>query len=247
MEHIIRYCGGTDIGKRRSVNQDNLSMEGKFLRKGTEHEIFGVSETAVKAPLLLGIFDGMGGEQCGEDAAFIAAEKASKTPPEQLGSCAKIRGLFLRSNDDICRFAAENELQSVGTTAAVMVFSAEEILIGCIGDSKIFLAERRGLRQLSTDDSFSMPLGGRKPLLTQCLGIPPEEMMIQPHIGSLPYRAAQRFLICSDGLTDMVPTSEIHRILRRNPIEQTAEKLIERALMYGGDDNITVIVCEVCR
>ena len=70
--------------------------------------------------------------------------------------------------------------------------------------------------------------------------------MIQPHRGRMEARAGDRFLLCTDGLTDMVEEKEIQQILGALlPMDRTVEELIARALEGGGRDNITVICCEV--
>ena len=244
MKHIIQYSYGSDIGKKRTLNQDNYSVNHQVMNKGKEHELVGCVKTEISETVLLGLFDGMGGEQSGEDASYIAAETASKW---QIGTFVNrdIFRLFRKCNEEICRFQDEQKLQSIGTTAAVLVFTKHDIVAGNIGDSRIYVKENDGIRRISVDDSFPIQDKTKKPPLTQCLGIPPEEMLIEPHIKRLSYDGPKRFLICSDGLTDMVSEEEIFQMLHRIPIERISEDLIQRALQNGGDDNITVVVCDV--
>ena len=163
------------------------------------------------------------------------------------GSCpaGEIEAHFLHMNREICRFAEENGIHSIGTTAAVLLFTEKEICAVNLGDSRIFVLEDGGLRQISKDDVLPLWDGSKKPPITQCLGIPPEEMRIEPHIQRLPYRAGQRFLICSDGLKDAVPDAEIAGMLSRIPLGRLPEALIEKTLENGGRDNVTVMVSEV--
>ena len=84
---------------------------------------------------------------------------------------------------------------------------------------------------------------GRKPYLTQYLGIDPDEMMIEPYIKSYYLQEGDTFLICSDGVTDMVEEQEICRILAHNEdVGDCVDLLIQAALDGGGKDNITAIV-----
>ena len=245
MEYKVCYSYGSDKGLKRSINQDNLIADCKYLNKGTERVLSGRVERIIRRPLLLGVFDGMGGEQNGEDASFIAAESASRwnrvAYPDD-----KLEKLILAANKEICRFADEQGLQSVGTTAAMLIFTQEDIIVSNIGDSKIFYMDGDRLCQVSEDDVFPPRKGFGKPPLMQCLGIPPEEMIIEPHISHRPYVNGQRYLICSDGLTDMVRETEICEVLKSFPVEYAVNEMINRALEHGGNDNVTVIVCEVC-
>ena len=83
--------------------------------------------------------------------------------------------------------------------------------------------------------------------MTQSLGIPPEEFLIVPYITTRPYHKNDIYLICSDGLTDMVSQEEIAEILTETDFEKAGEKLLIRALENGGRDNITILLCKTER
>jgi protein phosphatase len=86
----------------------------------------------------------------------------------------------------------------------------------------------------------------RTPALSQCLGIPEDDFVISPYHAGVEYFKGDRFLLCSDGLTDMVTPKEIKRVLsKRKPVSKCAELLLNAALKAGGVDNITVMLCEV--
>ena len=85
----------------------------------------------------------------------------------------------------------------------------------------------------------------RKAPLTQHLGIDPEEYLIEPYIAFRKYRSGDVYLVCSDGLTDMVPEEEIGRILRTGSLTDAAAALRDRALENGGRDNVTVLLCRI--
>ncbi|MCD8157265.1 MAG: hypothetical protein LUD53_07575, partial [Clostridiales bacterium] len=111
-----------------------------------------------------------------------------------------------------------------------------------IGDSRIFRLSKGQMEQLSMDHVGVAPYG-RKPPLSQNLGIPPTEMLIEPYAATAAYREGDIYLICSDGLTDMLSTNQIAQVLGQYPIETAAGCLLEKALERGGRDNITIILC----
>jgi len=228
------------------MNQDNYICDGRFTDyngKMNNYPLMG--SLSCDAPSIIGVFDGMGGEECGEIASFIAAKCAAKTeigndPVEDLLSYCK------DANEKICEYAAQNGVKSMGTTAALLVFAKSEIALCNIGDSKIFRFADGELKQISKDH-YAAAAFGQKPPLSQCLGIPETEMEIDPYVARGSYKDGDIFLICSDGLTDMVITDDLLRILSETRIDDIASKLLENALTNGGKDNITIIVCCVER
>ena len=102
------------------------------------------------------------------------------------------------------------------------------------------------LKQLSVDH-VSVSAFGMKPPLSQNLGIPPTEMIIDPYLLELPYKDNDLYLICSDGLTDMVKNEEIAEILKNELPGDAIESLLSKALKAGGRDNITIILCKIKR
>jgi len=101
--------------------------------------------------------------------------------------------------------------------------------------------------QVSKDDTERLVHPGRsKPALTQCLGIEEDQMEIEPHIAKGKLEPGDRYLLCSDGLTDMLSNLEVSQLLLSGEDPRDcADKLIAAALERGGRDNVTVIVCEI--
>ena len=195
--------------------------------------------------LIYGVFDGMGGEERGEMASYLAAKAAfstlrSGTPRQTLEAVCQ------NANLDICHFIEENGLGTCGTTAAMLLLTANGVSACNIGDSKIFRLSAGSLYQISEDHLSIAPYGEKAPL-SQYLGIPPEELTICPYYAELPYADQDKYLLCSDGLTDMVPPEDIARILAKFPAEQAAQILLQNALDNGGKDNVTLIVLEIGR
>ena len=196
-------------------------------------------------PALFGVFDGMGGEKQGEMAAYIAAKTACNialegAPLERLNAFCQL------ANDSICQYASEHGNHAMGTTAAMLFFTKEGVHLCNIGDSKVFLFSGHRLQQIS-EDHVSIGVCGKKPPLLQNLGIPPCEMYIRPYLSSGLYHDGDIYLICSDGLTDMVSTEEMEQVLANVPFSEQAQLLLDIALNYGGKDNITILLCKIQR
>ena len=81
--------------------------------------------------------------------------------------------------------------------------------------------------------------------MSQNLGIPASEFVLEPYLAKGYYHDGDIYLLCSDGLTDMVSTEEICSILKGTSFENAADKMLNRALEGGGKDNITILLCMV--
>lgn len=241
MAFEIEYFCTSHIGNRRSANQDNFLCVGKFMdsdNTGTNGIISG--KTVNPKPAFFGVFDGMGGEECGEIASYIAAKTASTF---EFGK--KIDKDFVRyckeANKAICDYTSEHDITSMGTTLASLLFRKNRIYLCNIGDSKIFRFSKNKIEQISYDHVASAAYGTKAPL-TQNLGIPETELIIAPYIASGYFNGGDKYLICSDGLTDMVSLDDIAETLRTKEGSEAAETLLQQALVGGGRDNITIIL-----
>lgn len=252
MAYQIEYAYTCHIGKVRNNNEDNFWCCGESLdseNKGMSHIRSGRAKQT-ELPLLA-VFDGMGGESCGEMAAFLAAESCGQYYNEKKKKFSENPELFMNElcnqmNHAVCSYGEQNKINSMGTTAAILAFGSEEVYSCNLGDSRIYEVSPTGqLHQISQDHVLG---GGRfgKPPLTQYLGIPEESMGLEPTIISQQAEIGTRYLICSDGITDMLSDGELADILTREiSVSETVELLVERALIKGGRDNITVILCEL--
>ena len=135
----------------------------------------------------------------------------------------------------------DNGIKSMGTTAAMVRFSENEIEICNIGDSRIYLIDNESITQLSVD--HTVIIGSIKPrrILTQHLGIPEEEMLIEPYCNTMEFPENSTIIICSDGLTDMLSDEEIQKTVCSTEIKSTAKELYNSAMKNGGTDNISII------
>ncbi len=244
MRYNISYSCISHIGKIRSINQDNFICEGRYLADGKEDIRFPLYGNVTSAsPVLFGIFDGMGGEECGEIASFIAAKTAASQTLTKNG--VSDMSLFCKNaNAAICDYTEKNRLSSMGTTAAMLLFNKKDIILCNIGDSKIIRFSGAEAQQISKDH-VAVSAFGTKPPLSQNLGIPEDEMTIEPYISKGAYKPGDKYLICSDGLTDMVFPEDIRNIVNSYNINDACKELLKNALQNGGKDNVTIMLFEI--
>lgn len=246
MAQIIHYYYTSNIGRCRKTNQDNFYCNGASMpadNNGTDGVLAG-SVNPSQAPVFA-IYDGMGGEEAGEMAAWLATEEMKQFSFKK----GMEQGFFdfcYGANRRICAYTAANGISSMGTTAAMMRFTKSDSGLCNIGDSKIFLLSEGTLSQLSYDH-IGIPIFGRKPPLTQNLGIPEDEIMIEPYVAVGNFNVGDIYLLCSDGLTDMVTVSRIEEILNTMQGRAAAEQLLKEALENGGKDNVTFILLYVAK
>ena len=257
-------------GKIRLNNEDNFLFDGKYLpaeNKGAEG-VISMLRRELSSPVSFGVFDGMGGEQYGEQAAYVAAVAFNKAIglstasthdthrkrqiKKRYGNPVELlKDACLTANSRICGLSSEHNDVRIGTTVAAMVYFDTSAWLCNVGDSKIFHIAGDRLQQLSVDHTnqdFLQRHGitDRRPALTQHLGIMPDEMLIEPYIAQIELNSSDIFIVCSDGLTDMLSTGEIAAVASNGTsVEERVSILIEQSLSRGGRDNITVILCAI--
>lgn len=237
---MIRYQLRCHIGARRRFNQDNFLLDGVYLNPQKANSGAVLSGAFKKLPQLVGVFDGLGGEECGEIASYIAASEFAKvrnfrSPGEDL------MRLCRQINRSICEYANENGVLSMGTTAALLYISKRSFTACNVGDSRIYRYSHGKLIRLSEDHVTAAPLGGKPPLL-QNLGVPESVLLIKPSVVTVKPEIGDVFLLCSDGLTDMVPDEKTEEIISSLPLQEAADALLSEALANGGRDNISIML-----
>lgn len=249
MKYKIKYSVVCHKGKVREINQDNFSVNGKSLdmeNTGLQSPIF--EEVSIREFPIFAVFDGMGGEQRGEVASFTAARILNEL--QFVGSDQSetefLRRICKAINDEICRIANELHISTTGTTGAFILFGKKQVYICNIGDSPIFRFDEGKMQKISTDHIQENYLNG-KPPLTQFLGVPESDFIIQPYIAKGKYKLGNKYLLCSDGLTDMVDIDTIKKIVDSLSTEAATQILLDTALKNGGKDNITIILCEISK
>ena len=252
MSYKIQYAYTCSRGKVRKNNEDNFWVLGNYLERlngGMATIVEGqVSQKTVPA---FGVFDGMGGESCGETAAFLAADTFQQCYQEDEGERQDYVEEFLRNscismNNEVCRYAWEHRVDCMGATAALLVFGRTRIGVCNVGDSRVYQAYDGAFRQISKDHVARVNGNYKKAPLTQYIGLPEEEIRLIPYVVSGEYHEGDRFLICSDGLTDMLSDEEIAQIMGAySEVKDAVFYLLQAAMGRGGRDNTTIILCEL--
>ncbi len=244
---IISYIYTSSRGYLRSKNEDNFWCGGSFLPE--EHDnspIIARNADIAQLPVLC-LFDGMGGEQAGETASFLCAETFDECfhDIDRSDMHAFLETACVQMNLAVSAYAKNNRIGSMGSTAALLGFSPERIYACNIGDSRIYRLHTHTLEQISTDHTCYSPFT-RNNVLTQHIGLDPAEVSVVPDITDCPCSFGDLYLLCSDGLTDMVPESRIMNIVSSPfSLRQKTEELMSSALENGGLDNITLILCQI--
>ncbi|MBQ0000606.1 MAG: serine/threonine-protein phosphatase [Clostridiales bacterium] len=246
----LNYAVVSHTGKVRSNNEDNFWCAGDFLpseNQGTDGVISASGTENDK--LMFGVFDGMGGESCGEIAAYLSAQSCGKWYndykrfPEK-GSKEFWLDLCNAMNKSVCDYAKDNKIYTMGCTAAMMVFDQKTAYACNLGDSRIYEWKDGNLKMLSEDHVFRRRIYGKPPLL-QYVGIPEDHMVLEPTTCSMNLTEGSRYLICSDGVTDMLSEEEIASLMaEENDMKTIAERILDCSLENGGRDNITLILIE---
>lgn len=245
MSYNIHFSCVSHIGNVRKINQDNLICDNNYIKQNdcntNNFHTKGVLSSE-KSPIF-GVFDGMGGEDYGEIASYIASKTASEINFTK-NTISDLTNYCFDVNKKICEKTIELSAESMGTTAGMLVFENRQIVLCNIGDTKIFRFVGNTLEQISKDHVAIAPFG-KKPPLSQNLGIPPELLTIDPYFSIGKVNNNDIYLICSDGLTDMLSEQEIKDILISKSINDAVDNLLEKALANGGKDNITIILCKI--
>ncbi|UXY31806.1 PP2C family protein-serine/threonine phosphatase [Streptomyces sp. HUAS TT20] len=234
-------------GLLRSRNEDSLVI-GPWTLCATVTESPQTLYFPLATPLVVAVADGLGGHPGGDVASALVVRRIASIGPalssedavrDALNDCN--RAVYLASGGD-----EGSELTTMGTTIAGAVVQPGSLLVFNVGDSRVFAASSRGLLQVSVDDS--PPLGpGRRTtsLVTQCLGGTGTYRAVQPHVATASLALGDRYLICTDGLTDPVPPDMIDDVMREHDDGRAAVELWKAAIEAGGPDNITLAVVRV--
>jgi PPM family protein phosphatase len=200
------------------------------------------------------VADGMGGHAAGEVASDIAAMTIPRAYYDQRAADphTALRRAFQAANDAIHRAAQQDPAcRSMGTTCTALAITGGRAYAAHVGDSRLYLFRDGRLTQLTQDHSLVGDLlraGEITPeqarshfarnIILRALGLHPTVEVSLLH-RPVALRAGDRFLLCSDGLTDLVPNEAIRSILATPEPDAACRRLVERALEAGGTDNIT--------
>lgn len=242
-KHIIEAACCSNIGKIRKKNEDNFCFDNNIdtLKDGSVLKYNGTLQSG----LYFALFDGMGGENFGEYASETAASKMLNLDI-RLPRMNTIKSVVEELNKAVVLKQQEMLTDKMGTTMASIHFYQNTVFVCNVGDSRVYRFRNGALQQLSNDHTETQTDNNKKGALIQYLGMDPEEVRLEPHILKREIESGDIYLLCSDGLTDMLTDFEINYTVKVNGnSEIIAEKLISAAIENGGRDNITVIVCKI--
>lgn len=240
----------SDVGCHREANEDF----GSFVRPGD-------AEVRARKGVLALVADGMGGHSAGEVASKMAAEVITRTyyDAEEVSNSA-LATAVQEANRRIYETARTDErLQGMGTTCTALVLQNGSALCAHVGDSRLYLVRNAEIYLMTQDDSEVMEMVRRglisreearnhedRNVIFKAVGSSPE-VEVSTWQESFPVRDGDRFLLCSDGLHDLVEDSEIKDAVIGGDPQSACESLVELARQRGGYDNITVAVLAVER
>jgi serine/threonine protein phosphatase PrpC len=246
----LRAAAFTHQGAVRADNEDTIAVRDWIKRLPMKAPV--MLEHEVATPLICLVADGMGGHAAGEVASRTVAEHLSRRVAEA-ADVATLAQLLHDANAELFALMQESPVWAgMGTTVAGMVVAPSGILVFNVGDSRVYRIERDGLVQLSTDDTPGPKLAdGRTAamtsnLVTQSLGGAYQLAGIDPHVLSEPLEDGARYLICSDGLSDLLERRAMEGLLGDDDAA-SARALFEAAMARGGEDNISLILLRLER
>ncbi|MBL1073265.1 serine/threonine-protein phosphatase [Nocardia sp. 2] len=235
MTLVLRYAARSDRGLVRANNEDSVYAGAR----------------------LLALADGMGGHAAGEVAsqlmiAALAHLDDDEPGPDLLG---KLDRAVREGNASIAdQVEEEPELDGMGTTLTAILFAGSKLGLAHIGDSRAYMLRGGELTQITRDDTFVQSLVDEGRITPEQAHTHPQRSLImraltgneiEPTLVVREARAGDRYLLCSDGLSDVVSDETIANTMREGTTDESADRLIELALRSGGPDNVTVVVADV--
>lgn len=234
---VVDLAAMTHNGAVRSSNQDRVAFD-NWSSSESMTEPLGLT-LPLDRPRLMLVCDGMGGQAGGEVASAMAVNKLARLADcNDEDAIAKV----IQHASGAIHAAAEDDaaLQWMGSTVAGLLLGPDGGFWFNVGDSAVFRF-RGALMKQSLDD---VPTGERSGQLTQALGGTPVAKGIDPHVGALSLADGLTYLLCSDGLTDVLSFEDIEACLEHSPTV-AASRLVESVVAAGGHDNVSVVIARV--
>ena len=235
MTLVLRYAARSDVGLVRSNNEDSVYAGAR----------------------LLALADGMGGHAAGEVASQLVIAALAHLDDDEPGGdlLAKLDSAIHSGNSAIAaQVEMEPDLEGMGTTLTAILFAGNRIGMAHIGDSRGYLMRDGELTQITKDDTFVQTLVDDGRITKEEAHSHPQRSLImraltghevEPTLTMREVRLGDRYLLCSDGLSDPVSDETIQDALKIPDVTDSADRLIELALRGGGPDNVTVVVADV--
>ncbi|AXK87095.1 protein phosphatase [Nocardia farcinica] len=235
MTLVLRYAARSDRGLVRGNNEDSVYAGAR----------------------LLALADGMGGHAAGEVASQLMIAALAHLDDDEPGDdlLGKLDRAVREGNAAIAdQVEEEPELDGMGTTLTAILFAGKKLGLAHIGDSRAYLLRGGELTQITRDDTFVQSLVDEGRITPEQAHTHPQRSLImraltgneiEPTLIMREARAGDRYLLCSDGLSDVVSDETIANTMREGSTDECADRLIELALRSGGPDNVTVVVADV--
>ncbi len=243
------YAGFSDKGQVRKLNEDDFVINPELN--------------------LVAVADGMGGHEGGEVASHLTLEsvqnfirfrtESEATAPMGLSE-EMLTAPVLKGAAHYANYRVHRELvkKKSGSTLVSLYFDKDGACLVHVGDSRAYLWRKNKLMQLTEDHSLvyelyrlgeitreEMASHPRKNIITRAIGI---DEKVEPSLQRLELSSGDLLLLCSDGLTGMVPDRNIVQLIKNETsLERLGENLVSQANMAGGKDNITVVLLFVLR
>lgn len=240
----VRVTAFTHQGAVRAQNEDTIAV-GVWVRNAPMENPRQVVH-GLDAPLLCLIADGMSGHAAGEEASRLAAFRLVEMA-HTISNKEDITDLLRQANREIFDAMSEDPQRlGMGTTVVGILLRKERILWFNVGDNRLYRYRDHFLRQLSIDDVLDPYAndGKRSGSVIQALGGARTFLEIMPHVGMEPFVSSWRYLLCSDGLSDMLPIEAMEAAMTEDDTA-TVIALFEQAMATGGEDNISIILVRI--
>ncbi|HEY6744981.1 MAG TPA: PP2C family serine/threonine-protein phosphatase [Mycobacteriales bacterium] len=235
MTVALRYAVRSDRGLMRTNNEDSVYA----------------------GPRLLALADGMGGHAAGEVASNVVistlAHLDEDRPVDDLIST--LRDATAAANNNLrAMVEQDSNLDGMGTTLTALLFAGSRVGLVHVGDSRAYLVRGGQLTQITHDDTFVQALIDEGRLTEEEASSHPQRSLIlhalngaevEPDLSIREARIGDRYLVCSDGLSDVVSPETLLEALQLPDPHESADRLVELALRAGGPDNVTCIVADV--
>ena len=254
---LLEAAARNHKGILRQTNEDNFYLNGRWLSlDAMEHGKRMLMDSGA-AFQVYAVCDGMGGETSGELASFEAVRMLGNMQTAYLGGMTEAEILLaIRSLSDEIYRLTNSEAERAGTTLTGCLWLDGRMRVINVGDSRVYRLRGGKLAQLTVDHSevqqmvalglltpFQARLSPRRHLISQYIGMPSWDEAFCPYV-SAPFavRTGDCYLLCSDGLVDMVEDEAIrHLLLKARTAGEAVDGLVQQALDNGGHDNITAL------
>jgi PPM family protein phosphatase len=237
MSLALRYTVQSDVGLLREGNEDS----------------------AYAGPHLLAIADGMGGHAAGEVASAVAIATLAPLDADTTGvdMLQALADAIAAANAELRQIAeADPTTEGMGTTLTALLWSGDEVALCHIGDSRAYLLRDGVFHQITHDHTLVQSLVDEGRLTPEAAASHPQRSLVmralqssvpaEPDLAMLKAQVGDRFLLCSDGLSDVVSDETVHKTLTElTDLNEAVSQLVDLAIRSGGPDNITCVLADV--